>query len=84
MGFEKVVGSLAQVIEKEGGIGGAEAKPVDDRTKRPISSSKSDKILNTLGAALSWATCLMINFLKLRKFLGFRQISSYLPEGSGK
>ena len=45
MGFEKVVGRLAQVFEKEGGIGGAEAKPVDDRTKRPLSSSKSNEIL---------------------------------------
>ena len=45
MGLEKVVGGLAQVVEKEGGIGGAETKPVDDRTKRPLSSSKTNKIL---------------------------------------
>ena len=45
MGFEKVVGSPTQIIEKEGGIGGALAEPVNDRTECPRSSSKRNEIL---------------------------------------
>ena len=45
MGFEKVVEKLAKIYENEGGIVGAEPKPVNDGTKRPKSSSKSGKII---------------------------------------
>ena len=46
MGLGKKVEKLAQVFEKEGGIGGgALVKPVDDRTKCPLSSSKPNEIL---------------------------------------
>ena len=45
MGSKKVVEKPAEICEKEGGIVGAESKPVNDGTKRPKSSSKSGKII---------------------------------------
>ena len=45
MGSKKVVEKPAEICEKEGGIVGAESKPVNDGTIRPISNSKSSKIL---------------------------------------